>query len=183
MFSKLVGIISSYVVVYVNELIEQALKLGAEFECHDSAAVRLKSTAVKMFFAQFLNMALVVLVMNAEMPPSVSFPGSNLLHGTYEDVSIGWYGVVGVELVMALALEGVSAQLKTLVKAAVFHPLRVRRKRATMTTQADMDALYEGPEFTVEAQYPKLLTMVFVTLMYRYACVATKLPPSLTYGA
>lgn len=60
-------VVASAVVVIVNIVLKTALRAFASFERHTSESAKASAVALKMFAAQFLNTAIIVLVVNAAL--------------------------------------------------------------------------------------------------------------------
>lgn len=154
-------------VVVINLALKGVLKYLAKFERHHSVSSMASATAVKLFFASFLNTAIIVLIINAKMPDTgVLAKFSWLFRGEYEDFKREWYGIVGVGIVSTMIVNVIVPQLAPLLQTYVLYPLKRRHKIKAAVTQEQMNKLYEGPPFDISLRFPLVLNTLFVTLFY-----------------
>ena len=81
-------------IVVVNLVLELVMYKLTELERHHSKSQFSASLCMKIFLAQFLNTALVLMLVNARFPNNVNFPmGETLgvMAGPYDDFSRAWY--------------------------------------------------------------------------------------------
>ncbi|RLN89705.1 hypothetical protein BBJ28_00011883 [Nothophytophthora sp. Chile5] len=159
-------VLAAGVVVIVNVLLNSILRLFAAFERHTSASTRTLKVAVRMFGAQFLNTAVIVLIVNAALGLSSVPVAGELLKGKYKDFERGWYPTVGMSITTTMLLNALLPQLQLFGLIYVVAPLRRWHKRRSIRTQEQMDKLYAGPVFDVSVRYPMVLNSVFVTLVF-----------------
>jgi hypothetical protein len=154
------------IVVIVNFLLNTILRMFAVFERHTSESTRTIRVAIRMFGAQFLNTALIVIVVNASFGLSTVPVAKELLGGKYKDFQRGWYPTVGMGIATTMLLNAFLPQFTLFVQMYVVSPLRRRYKRRSIRTQAKMDKLYAGPKFDISERYPMVLNSVFVTMVF-----------------
>ena len=129
------------------------------------------SIAQNVFIAQFMNTALINLLINADL--IYYFPileplgsdGYNILTGTSRDFDSTWYMTVGSQLILTMLTASISPNIAELAKwptALVKQRLMTNR----VLTQAQMNQLYEGPEVVLSERYGALLSVLFVVMMY-----------------
>ncbi|RLN84290.1 hypothetical protein BBJ28_00007250 [Nothophytophthora sp. Chile5] len=159
-------VLAAGVVVIVNVLLNSILRLFAAFERHTSASTRTLKVAVRMFGAQFLNTAVIVLIVNAALGVSSVPVAGELLKGKYKDFERGWYPAVGMSITTTMLLNALLPQLQLFGLIYVVTPLWRWYKRRATRTQEQMDKLYAGPVFDVSVRYPMVLNSLFVTLAF-----------------
>jgi hypothetical protein len=118
---------------------------------------------------QFVNTAAIILVLNAYVETGFYL----LTLGQFFDFSEEWYTVVGVTITFTMLLYIV---LPHFWPAGAYSMKLWRRWRdrsytsdVTLTkqaTQADLNALYLGTEFSVDDRYAAIFNAVFVCLAY-----------------
>jgi hypothetical protein len=163
-------LVAAMAVVFVNTTLKVILTKLAVLERHNSISAQSKNMTFKIFLAQFLNTALVVLILNAEVPAEVKSmmppPADMMAKGTYEDLLRVWYVNVGKGLTMTMMLNIFIPHISGLAQVSLVQPLLRCAASGSLLTQDQMNDLYEGPPFQLSTCYPVVLNSLFVTLMY-----------------
>ncbi|KAG6974829.1 hypothetical protein JG688_00002864 [Phytophthora aleatoria] len=159
-------LLAAGIVVIVNFLLDTILRMFAVFERHTSESTRTIRVAVRMFGAQFLNTALIVIVVNASFGLGSVPVAKELLGGKYRDFERGWYPTVGMGIATTMLLNAFLPQLMLFAQMCIVSPIRHWYKRRSIRTQAKMDKLYAGPTFDISLRYPMVLNSVFVTMVF-----------------
>uniref|UniRef100_K3X976 CSC1/OSCA1-like cytosolic domain-containing protein n=1 Tax=Globisporangium ultimum (strain ATCC 200006 / CBS 805.95 / DAOM BR144) TaxID=431595 RepID=K3X976_GLOUD len=154
------------VVIIVNTLLEVMLRGFASFERHDSESSKASGIAVKLFLAQFLNTAIVVLLVNASLGLKGVPVLKELLKGSYVDFERNWYPTVGMGITTTMIINAFLPQAELFVRMFIILPVKRELKRRKIRTQDDMNKLYAGPAFDISSRYPMLLNSVFVTMVF-----------------
>ncbi|KAG6974857.1 hypothetical protein JG688_00002848 [Phytophthora aleatoria] len=142
-------VIASAVVVIVNIVLKSTLRGFASFERHTSESAKASAVALKMFAAQFLNTAIIVLVVNAALSLNAVPVIGELFRGKYSDFQRDWYPTVGMGVTMTMLINAIMPQCILLLQLC-----------------EKMDQLYAGPTFDLAVRYPMILNSVFVTLVF-----------------
>ncbi|ETL28741.1 hypothetical protein L916_17967 [Phytophthora nicotianae] len=159
-------VIASAVVVIVNIVLKSTLRGFASFERHTSESAKASAVALKMFAAQFLNTAIIVLVVNAALSLSAVPVVGELFRGKYSDFQRDWYPTVGMGVTMTMLINAIMPHCILLLQLCVIGPLKRCLTRRSVRTQEKMDQLYAGPTFDLAVRYPMILNSVFVTLVF-----------------
>jgi hypothetical protein len=159
-------VVASAVVVVVNIVLKTTLRGFASFERHTSESAKASAVALKMFAAQFLNTAIIVLVVNAALSLSTVPVVGELFRGKYSDFQRDWYPTVGMGVTMTMLINAIVPQALLLLNLCVISPLKRCIGRRSVRTQEKMDQLYAGPTFDLAVRYPMVLNSVFVTLVF-----------------
>ncbi|EQC39055.1 hypothetical protein SDRG_03263 [Saprolegnia diclina VS20] len=169
-------IAAALTVIVVNVGLQGIFYAFASFERHSSESHKAAAVVLKLFFAQWINTAVIVLIVNASLGnvPLVS----TLLSGQYMDFERDWYTSVGAGLTMTMLVNALAPQIGPLLNLYVTYPLSRCFHGRYAVTQAQMNALYANPSFNIALRYPVVLNTLFVTLMY-----AGGLPVLLPVGA
>ncbi|CBJ32340.1 conserved unknown protein [Ectocarpus siliculosus] len=155
-------------VVIVNTLLTSVMGKLAKFERHVSLSDFTSTVTAKLALAQFLNTALIVIIVNA------GYTGGGLgflqdlgvLAGEYNDFERSWYATVGVAVAMTMLINVVVPHATTLVGEIIVNPVKRLFKRRSVATQAQMNSLYKPPKFDMESRYAFLLQVLGVSLLY-----------------
>ncbi|KAL4166165.1 hypothetical protein KRP22_013430 [Phytophthora ramorum] len=159
-------VVASAVVVVVNIVLKTTLRGFASFERHASESAKASAVALKMFAAQFLNTAIIVLVVNAALSLSAVPVIGELFRGKFSDFQRDWYPTVGMGVTMTMLINAVVPQAILLLNLCLLSPLKRCIARRSVRTQEKMDQLYAGPTFDLAVRYPMVLNSVFVTLVF-----------------
>ncbi|KAE9247752.1 hypothetical protein PF004_g4180 [Phytophthora fragariae] len=159
-------LLAAGIVVIVNFLLDNILRMFAVFERHTSESTKTIRVAVRMFVAQFLNTALIVIIVNASFGLSTVAVAKELLGGKYKDFQRGWYPTVGMGIATTMLLNAFLPQFTLFAQMYIWSPAYRWYKRRSIRTQAKMDKLYAGPKFDISERYPMVLNSVFVTMVF-----------------
>ncbi|KAE9322116.1 hypothetical protein PR003_g17308 [Phytophthora rubi] len=159
-------VVASAVVVVVNIVLKTTLRGFASFERHTSESAKASAVALKMFAAQFLNTAIIVLVVNAALSLNAVPVVGELFRGKYSDFQRDWYPTVGMGVTMTMLINAIMPQAILLLQLCVLSPLKRCLARRSARTQEKMDQLYAGPTFDLAVRYPMILNSAFVTLVF-----------------
>ena len=137
-------------VVVVNALLRVLLQATVAMEGHETQSKVQSSIFMKIFVAQFVNTAILTLVINGHVE-SVVTPISvgtvSVFDGTYPDFNKEWYKTVGIQTLLTLLITGllhVFASLGVAFLAVMKRSFCVRRK---YFTQLEMNEAHLGPEY------------------------------------
>jgi hypothetical protein len=159
-------VLSSVAILGINAALAFAMKWLVRVEAHHYMGQLNKSLAYRLFFAQFINTACLILVINAPINKIVPV---GFQTGKYEDMEPSWYAAVGSNLMITMLINMLTPHLLPLVKFLVWKYRQSETSRAgTRLTQRDLNKLFLGPN--VAAQYPlryaQIFTALFVTFVF-----------------
>lgn len=112
----------------INSILRGILAWITQFEGHPSVASLQRAISVKVFLSLFLNTALLVLLINAALPASLSsvhIGGAQVFAGKYSGFSVSWHVAVGASIALTLLINVVSPHLYNLLYVGCY--LRCRR--------------------------------------------------------
>ena len=123
--------------------------------------------AHKVFIAQFINTALVTLLVNTRIQSfadKFSTDGGSkfpLFTGAYEDFNLAWYIDIGGNHMVTM----ISNAAQTFIPLVVMWPLQIIQETwatRNTATQIILNRQLKGAEFEVAARYGVLLSTVYV---------------------
>lgn len=158
--------VASSVMVVVNVLLDGILLTLASFERHASESTRASALATKTFLAQFLNTAIIVLIINAYFSLENVPIAKDMLKGKYHDFDRDWYPTVGMAITMTLFFDAFGVHIVLALQVMVLAPLKRMYFRRSIRTQDRMNKLYAGPPFALAVRYPVVLNSVIITMMF-----------------
>ncbi|EKX50315.1 hypothetical protein GUITHDRAFT_67192 [Guillardia theta CCMP2712] len=155
----------------INAVLTTVLKVLVEFERKHSSNERDASLARSVFFAQFVNTALISLIVNADITYYVSAlsmlgkDGLGLLTGDFRDLTSRWYMVVGIAFIPTVLTTSLSPNIGQFAK----WPVTLVQQRIAKTnalTQKEIDEIFAGPSLQLSERYGAMLNITFVIFMY-----------------
>ena len=171
-----VNIGASVMVSVINYILQLVLKRLAKFERFKTISGEVKGTVTKLFFAFFINIGILILLINANLQDTFvtiktiadSLPtslGAIFFNGKYSDMNRYWYTDVGVPIITLMLVNLFSNVFSAVIQC----PIRCMKRCCCGTRQilqVDMNAYFEGPEFEISTYYAKNLAFLFVCMMY-----------------
>ena len=158
-------IAASASVSVVNTLLKFFLKFLSPLERPDSFIALQRTIAEKVFIAQFVNTALVMLIINAAIPEIANIFANFVFAGDYRDFDTLWYEDIGGPLLLTMMVNAVVPSLMNVVGEMKSSAQRCVG-RCTAWTQKKLNEIYTGPEFDIATRYGEMLMCITVTLMY-----------------
>lgn len=93
----------------INVMLKVALRILSEYERRHDKTDLVISNTFKMFFVQFCNTALIILIVNAKLDFMPSW--SPIFNGDYDDFTTEWYRQIGVSIILTMLIGVVSPHL------------------------------------------------------------------------
>lgn len=169
----LLSVGASLAILLVNQSLGIILRFLAEFEGHHSIEFRDESVAVRLFFAQFFNTAVLMILINIAWPTkAVSFATSR-----YTDITAGWYDNVGAQLITTMMINWVSPHVFYIVSGLVLR-YRISRGNIKAWAQDDLNQRYLGYPMDLSLRQAQLINVAFVTYSF-----STGMPLLIPVGA
>lgn len=94
------------VIIFINTVLKAILRRIASFEKRRNLTSELISSTQKMFFAQFINTAIVLLLINGGIT-WITIGKEN----TFDDFTVEWYREVGSTLTMTMMFSVVTPHI------------------------------------------------------------------------
>lgn len=175
--AKVFKILASLIVVAINIIIIEIMRALVRFERHADASSAVFALTFKITVAQFLNTAIIPLVMNAKLSLPLFrnlyegslFQEMGFLSGDYSDFDREWYATVGAALTITMCANIVVPHAGPYMKALVARPLKIKVLGKRALTKVEFDKLYEYERFEIEKRYAALLNYLLVSVLYSAA--------------
>lgn len=151
---------AAIVTTIVNQLLQDALKRLSTYEAHRSMDAVQLSISYRLFIAQFINTAILPLILTANIP-WLSQPGAK-----YSDFTSNWYFTVGASLLLTMIVN-VFAQHVSVFSRYVWAISCRCRGVAGAKSQRHINMRFLGPEMRLAARYSAILTTVAGECDYR----------------
>lgn len=169
---------ASVVVLVINALLGIILRYLADWEGHHSLEYRDTSVAIRLFFAQFFNTAVLLILVNIAWP-DISYEGARYRIGQYTDITSGWYDNVGASLMTTMIINWVSPHTYYGMSGLCLR-WHMRKEGAIprLATQEDLNTSFVGLPMDLALRHAQLLNVVFVTYVF-----STGMPLLIPIGA
>lgn len=86
----------------INVMLKVAMRILSAFERRHDKTDLVISNTFKMFIVQFVNTALIILIVNAKLDFMPSW--SPIFNGEYEDFTTEWYKQIGVSIILTMLI-------------------------------------------------------------------------------
>jgi len=161
------------VLVAVINIVIRTLNISlVDFIGYDTDSQRVSLVMLSVFWAQFVNTGIILLMTNANLRYSVL--SMVPLRNQYPDLDKNWYLDIGPQLVKTMMIMAVYpwleififGGLKCLKRAMDKSCLCWETDRTKTTTTYNFIFLYSGPEYLMHFKYSSILTQVYISFMF-----------------
>ncbi|CAG9315304.1 unnamed protein product [Blepharisma stoltei] len=164
-FQESIKYLASFGVIVINFFLKFVLRKLTYFERLKSLSELQKRIMIKVFFAIFINTAIITLIINITFP---LFPSSNeyILRGKYQDFSRDWYLKVGSIFVAMMLISIFSPHVIYLM---IFYPLGMIKRKCCWkryATQYELNLAYQGPDYDIATRTSQVLNLVLTCFLY-----------------
>ncbi len=174
LYSRSLVVATFILVPTINAILSILLSLLTAWERNKSVSQYESSNMWKSFFLQFINTAVVILVVNTYIESvyewNSSFP---LFTGLFKDLNPYWYLYVGVTIIFCMILNIITPHIAPLIFYLLANTKRCcdrnccnKGKKTKKVTRQEYLNLYIGPNFDIGTRYSQMLSTIFVTLVY-----------------
>jgi len=173
------NLLGTLITVVVNAALKIILIALAKWQRPLSVSALENSTMIKIFYATFMNTAIIILIINASF-----FPGGE---NGYHEMTFEWYMMVALPLATTLLTNAVVANVSTLggTAAALLQQWCIRGKKCLFCCTPKMAPSWDAapykmhqqeiydkltfPEFNISVRFSLAISTIFCTLMYSSA--------------
>ncbi len=158
----------SFATLLLNTLMFFVLTGTGFYMKYGSILSREMAILQRLFVATYLNTAIVVLIVNADLAALVGTTFSSAADeyfgsGTFVDFSQEWYRVVGTEIILITFLNVFAPHIYPLFLATVNTMYRVFHKPIS---QSELNEMYLGPDFVLSYRISQVTMMCFLIMTY-----------------
>ena len=173
------GLLAVVSVAVVNGVSKPVINACIALEKQASVSEEKKATVAKMFSLQFLNTAVIVLVVNTAYSGSIPLGPLQQFIGTgeYPNFNAGWYATIGLSIAQTMLVQICVPHQGTLAGSYAIGPLKRLALSGSVNSQEKLNDLYEGENFMIEARAAFTAVSLIVTLMY-----STGIPALTVFG-
>ena len=97
--SKLLGLGNTFIIIGVNQVLRAVIITATIWIGEDTWSEQLSSVTNGIFYAQFFNTGILILMVNANLQEHTNIPFHSYFKGPYTDYSPQWYADVGQKIV------------------------------------------------------------------------------------
>ena len=155
----------------MNVILKTILRLFSAWERRHDKTDLVISNTFKMFVVQFVNTAIIILIVNAKFDFMPSW--SPILNGEYDDFSTEWYKHIGVSIILTMLIGVFSPHianglffLQGAWKRVWDRKCSWDKRKTKQLYQADYENMYMGPELMFEYRYSTMMNTVYISLMF-----------------
>ena len=152
------GIVISLAITVINTILRESLRRSAKYEGHHTESDKLSSAFSKMWILQFVNTAIILIIINNRLSADglitriTKATGTSgvLFNGSYSDFSTDWYAVVGITLFTnafiggIIPVAGISTFFIGKAKRCWDRGCTRNVKKTKKILQEDYEAVYTG---------------------------------------
>ena len=170
----IVTIVVSFLVTMINFMLKIVFRNLAKFERYKSLTHETNSIFKKLFIAVFINMAILLLLINAnfqefEIVKNISnwlpIGGDLFFNGKYNDLKRAWYPRVGLAFLVLV----ISTVFSNMFSSAQWELIRMYKRNIVakkQLLQCDMNLQMNGGFFEIDAKYSISLAVIFMCHLY-----------------
>ena len=162
---------ATVVAVIINALLSALLTAFTKFERHMTLSLETSAIASKVFIAQLLNSAIIVVLINANLPfvrnSGLSFIESlGLFSGDFASFDGMWYSVVGSTIMFTQFLETFVPHIAPVLRSVVVFKFQQRGALLAASSQSDLNRRYTPPRLNVGQRLPVVMKGIVVTMLF-----------------
>ena len=152
------------IVVVVNTVVKQALERIVAIEKHHESGAESGSVAIKVYCAQLINTALLLLILSADVPALKLIPTRK-----FAQINSEWYAVVLAPLASTMIIQFLTPPSMHLLSVFLVSKLKRKLSAKKMHTQNALNGLFEPVPLRLAGSYGEVLLSMSVTLLYTAA--------------
>ncbi|GMH80830.1 hypothetical protein TL16_g08713 [Triparma laevis f. inornata] len=173
--AQILAMAGALFIVVINLVLKEIARALVKVEKHPNASSASRALVMKITAAQFLNTAMIGLLMNAQLNQShkdffgyegTPFEKYGLLDGNYQDFYREWFATVGTSLCLTMLANIVVPHVGPFAKGIFARTAKIMVLRKHAATKVEMDELYAMDRFEIETRYGALLNYLMVSVLY-----------------
>jgi len=166
-FRLVVGIT---VVVVLNFLLKALFRYFTEKEMHISQTGKAKSQFLKLFFAQFINTGLIILLVHANIEalpmPEALAQLVSIGEGRFHEPNVEWFEAVGSSIAVTSALQIVTTTMPDVLRSLFMRFCVFRWYARNRVTQDALNSVYVLPDWDLALRLAQGMNVICVIFMY-----------------
>lgn len=164
---------SSCGVIFINFILRTIFKRLSRFERVSNKTKEEHNIMIKVFFATFINTALIILIVNANfsrISVIYNIPYTDQVFvGSYADFTREWYINVGESLIFTIMICVFSPHILTFLFIYPIYACKRRFCYHRYKVQSEMNVVFAGPQFDLACRNSHVLNLIFTSYLYSSA--------------
>jgi hypothetical protein len=160
-------------IIFINFILRMIFKKLSRFERVSNKTKEEHNIMIKVFFAIFINTALIILIVNANfsrISAIYKIPGSSdIFTGKYADFTREWYINIGESIIFTILICVISPHILTFLTLYPFWICKRRLCYKRYKTQSELNTVFAGPQFDLACRNSQVLNLVFTSYLYSSA--------------
>lgn len=162
--------VSIVAVVTLNLVLRSVFFYLTDNEMHFTDTNLARSQFIKLFFAQFVNTGLIVLLVHSNIEnlpvPSTVSDFVSIGRGAYHEPNQEWFKVVGSSIVVTSFLQIISTTLPEVIRTIAVRLCAFRYYVRTRVTQEALNSRYKLPTWDLPMRLAQSMNVICVIIMY-----------------
>ena len=175
LISKILGTSIAFIIVTVNVILRTIIVTLCLWIGEDTQSQQKSIIKDGVFYAQFFNTAIIILLVNANLGEAEFIPKQikSVFDGPFYDYYPEWYNDVGLKIIQTMCIGMVLPTLNILRPMLILYLKQKYDTKGTFckyntrsSSLAKYKLNYGGEEYFVHYRYSELLKIVYITMMY-----------------
>ena len=181
--SNALAVMISIAMSALNFLLRFTLRKSTKYEGHHTVTSQLSSAFSKMWVVQFVNTAVILLIINNRLNDDglirrvLKSTGTENLafDGDYADFNTEWYNIVGITIFTTAFINGITPVFTLLqmciagCKRCLDRGCSSDRSKTSKIIQSEYEAVYTGGQIEFDNRFSQLIAMIWVIMMFSAA--------------
>lgn len=159
-----VTVAASLSIILVNFGLGMIMRKLTSFEAHHHMEALNKSLAERLFIAQFINTAVLILIVNAPIEKYVKIIPTGQT-GKYDDFNPQWYQYVGSSLVTTMIINCFTPHIYSILRIIKWR-WNMKNAENKAESQRDLNSIFVGPSADYSLRHAQLFNVVFVCYVF-----------------
>jgi len=173
LMSKILGTSIGFIIIAVNLILKTCIIKLITWIGEDTVSEQLASITNGVFYAQFFNTGILLLIVNANMTEHSPHFITKYIKGRHHDYMPDWYAEVGAKIVQTMLINSIlpyvgltTGFLIPMIKRGLDRKFSGNPYKTKKTSMAAYKDLYSGADYVIHFKYSGVLNIVYITMMY-----------------
>ncbi|KAL4437681.1 hypothetical protein ABPG74_012356 [Tetrahymena malaccensis] len=161
------------VIIVINNIMQIIFTYLSKLEGYRYVSHQVSSRVAKIFIMQFMNTALIILIMNTKFEGASNTTFSMLLDGTFTDFNPLWFLQVGSTILLTMIFYIMMPYLNFIFQSLYVCLRRYYDRKwssdksiTRQPTQQKYESVYLSPNLLIEVRYAQIMNIIFVSFLY-----------------
>ncbi|EAR89910.3 tRNA (GuanineN(7))methyltransferase, putative (macronuclear) [Tetrahymena thermophila SB210] len=161
------------VIIFINNIMQIIFTYLSKLEGYRYVSHQVSSRVAKIFIMQFMNTALIILIMNTKFNGVSNTTISMLLDGTFTDFNPLWFLQVGSTILLTMIFYIMMPYLNFIFQSLYICLRRYYDRKwssnkniTRQSTQEKYESVYLSPNLLIEVRYAQIMNIIFVCFLY-----------------